>query len=69
MNQAQIEKYAGINIAIASYVMTVKTPKTKNVINQLRLAVNFPENCSLALLEEAVRECREEMIKSGRSVE
>lgn len=69
MNQAQIEKHVGINLAVGNYVMSAGTTKAKNVIDLLRMAVSLPESCSLALLEEAVRECKEEMIQSGRSVE
>lgn len=61
MNQYQIEKHVGITPEVAEYMMKSGTKKAENAINLLRLAVSLPEPCALSLLEEAVKECKEDL--------
>lgn len=61
MNQYQIEKYVGITPEVAEYMMKSGTKKAENAMGLLRLAVSLPDQCSLTLLKEAVKECKEDL--------
>lgn len=59
--QAAIEQKAGINQEVAIYIMRANTEKSKHVMNLLKMVVDHYDEPSMALLEEAVKECKQEM--------
>ena len=61
MNQAQIEKAAGIDRKIADYMMAEKTSAARTAMSLLEMQVNRYEHAGFALLKSAVDECRTEM--------
>lgn len=65
MNQFQIEKSVGIDLPLGTYINTAKTPKCKQVVDLLTMAVALPDSACMALLEEAVKECKSEMNSKG----
>lgn len=65
MNQYQIEQYVGIDNETAIYMMKKETSAAKNAMSLLKMCVDFFESGSLALLQEAVNECKKE-IKEGK---
>ncbi len=68
MNQSQIEQHVGIDVDVAKFMMYSKTVQAKNAMNLLSIAVNRPESAVLAMLSEAVVECKKEMSRSNQNV-
>lgn len=69
-SQAAIERKAGIandDIEFAKYISTAKTDCSNNVIALLRMQVNFYEEAGMALLQEAVKDCRKEFEEAQRN--
>ncbi len=60
-SQAQIEKAAGIDEAIATYMMARQTPAANNAMELLRMQVTAYEPAGFALLQAAVDDCRKEI--------
>lgn len=57
MNQAAIEKAAGIDHSVAKYMMESGTVQAKTAMDLLRLCVAHPDRPTLALLQAAVLDC------------
>ena len=61
MNQRQIEQAVGIDKQVAEYMMRSNTPQANSAMSLLKLAVDAPEKVSIALLQEAVKDCKEDI--------
>lgn len=62
MNQFQIEQMAGIKTHdVAKHIMSGSTPAAKNAMNLLVMQCKFYEPAGMTLLQEAVKECQEEL--------
>lgn len=65
-HQAAIEQKAGINQEIAIYMMSANTKKANQAMSLLKMVVDHYDEPSMALLEEAVKECAQEMEESKK---
>lgn len=60
--QYQIEQLAGItDKEIAQYIMKQETPSAKNAMSMLVMQSRCYEKGGMALLQEAVKDCKKEM--------
>ena len=66
MNQFQIEKYVGIDKDVAQHMMNSGTQKANHAMSLLKMCVSLPENLSLTLLKEAVKDCKAEMLEANQ---
>ena len=65
--QAAIEKEAGITNQIAQYMMNSGTIQAKRAMSILRMAVDHYDTPTMALLVEAVKDCKNDLESFNRS--
>lgn len=61
MNQKSIEVAAGIDWDVATHMMGQQTPAARSAMNLLKMCVDFYEPCAMALLKQAVIDCKKEI--------
>lgn len=62
MNQYQIEQLAGIKSPeLAKHIMEQKTVSAKNAMSLLVMQCQSFDRCGMALLQEAVKDCKKEL--------
>lgn len=62
MNQFQVEQMAGIKTPeLAKHIMGQSTPSAKSAMSLLVMQCNSFDRCGMALLQEAVLDCKREI--------
>lgn len=65
-NQYQIEQMAGItSVDVAQHIMKGETPSAKNAMSLLKMQCSCYEDSGMALLKEAVLDCKREVEKAN----